>query len=219
MTRLGMVAGIGLLTTLAGPALAQEGGNTPPGTAPDVVEPPPPPERNAERLDPREEKMVSLTLSPVHLLFPIVEVTAEVRPVPHLGLALIGGVGQLGVETIDPVTLEKKTVRVGVQELGGQAVWYPLKPFHSLQVGAEALYVHISTDELHEGISGIGDGLAIGPFVGYKVMSRGGFTFVPQLGAQYITARAKVEDSEGNAVEDSESDWIVLLNLNLGWSI
>ena len=58
---------------------------------------------------------------------------------------------------------------------------------------------------------------AKGPDIGYKLITSGGFTFVVQGGIQYVAARAEAHDST-RSEEESDSDWIPLLNLNLGWS-
>lgn len=66
-------------------------------------------------------------------------------------------------------------------------------------------------------ITGTGQGIGIGPFIGYKVAASFGLTFVAQLGAQYNIATAEATD--GTTTEtDSASGIGPLLNLNLGWS-
>jgi hypothetical protein len=162
--------------------------------------------------------VVSVTFSPLHLITPIFELTVEASLIPGLGAALILGAGQVTVDDTDPATGAEEEVTLAAYEAGIQAAWYPLDRFDGLQFGAEILYLHINADDIHGEVSGAGDGLAMGPFVGYKVMLDVGFTFVPQLGVQYVTARAEAEDSTGNSTEDTASTWIPLLNLNVGWS-
>ena len=78
-----------------------------------------------------------------------------------------------------------------------------------MQLGAELLYLHLDAKE----IVATGEGVAIGPFIGYKVMIDAGFTFDAQLGFEHISARATSGSSS-----DSEKEYIPLLNLNVGWS-
>jgi len=54
--------------------------------------------------------------------------------------------------------------------------------------------------------------------IGYKVLTRGGFTFVVQGGAQYVAIEAEANDTVGNASQKDDSRWIPLINLNLGYS-
>jgi hypothetical protein len=60
-----------------------------------------------------------------------------------------------------------------------------------------------------------GNGLAIGPFVGYKYTADIGFTFDAHLGAQYLAVAAESNDGTQTA---EDSDVIPLVNLNAGWS-
>jgi hypothetical protein len=177
----------------------------PPAYAPAPV-PIPPPEEPARR--------VSLTISPIHLLFPVFELNVEVRLVDHLSIAAIGGYGSITLEN----SLGEGTT-FDVYEVGGQITGYPLKSFESLQLGAEFLYAHVSSDDINEtSTTGVGIGYAIGPFIGYKLMTDGGFTFVVQGGVQYFNASAQAENTSGNSAQEEEKHVIALLNLNLGWS-
>jgi hypothetical protein len=67
-------------------------------------------------------------------------------------------------------------------------------------------------------VNATGEGLAVGPMVGYKLITSGGFTFVVQGGAEYVAIAAQANDTNGNSAQDSEKRWIPLLNLNIGWS-
>jgi hypothetical protein len=158
-----------------------------------------------------DDRVVSLTVSPVHLVLPLFEVTAEARLVPGLGAAAIVGAGSLAIDANDPSV---DGDRASVYELGAQVVGYPIAPFRSLELGVEAVWLHASLpEEAGVHVSATGQGLAVGPFLGYKVLTSGGFTFVVQGGAQYLALRA--ESSEQSA-EDKRV--IGLVNLNLGWS-
>ena len=80
---------------------------------------------------------------------------------------------------------------------------------HGMQLGGEVLYLHLNDDRL----SATGEGLAVGPFLGYKIMIDAGFTFDAQLGFEHVSARANSGTSTAN-----DKSIIPLLNLNVGWS-
>jgi hypothetical protein len=144
----------------------------------------------------------------------VLELTGELRVVDHFGVAVLAGYGQATAEDElgDDFTFD-------IYEIGAQANWYLLEPFRSLHLGVELDYMKITTDELRNNtLRGVGVGLAVGPLVGYKVMSRGGFTFNVQGGVQYVAVSAEVSDSAGETDSASDSDFILLLNLGLGWS-
>jgi hypothetical protein len=147
----------------------------------------------------------SLTVSPLHLLAPMLEITGELRLADSIGVALIGGGGSVQIAE----------TQFAVVEGGAQFRYYVFGTFdHGMQLGAEMMYVHVSGDDIaNTGITGRGQGLAIGPFVGYKIATDVGFTFDAQLGAQGIVARGEA----GNQTAD-DSAVAVLLNLNVGWS-
>jgi hypothetical protein len=151
-------------------------------------------------------EVVSITFSPLHLIQPVFEAQAEVRLLPALGLAAIGGVG----------SLRHEGTTFSVLELGGQIAAYPLDDFRSLQFGAEVLWIHVGGEK--GDVTGTGAGTAVGPFVGYKLVTRHGFTFFAQGGAQYVFVKAEASNSAGETAEGSDSTFIPLLNLNFGWS-
>lgn len=165
-----------------------------------------PPTAPAEQSSPSAERQfdVSLTFSPFHLLLPVFEVTGEVRAGERIGVAIIGGYG----------SISDRIARWHVYEVGGQFRYYAIGDFNQgFQVGAEVLHVGVSSDATNIRVAGAGNGVAAGPFVGYKLTAWGGFTFDVQGGLQYMFAIASSdgESAEGRAI-------IPLLNLNLGWS-
>jgi hypothetical protein len=102
-------------------------------------------------------------------------------------------------------------------EAGAQFRYYVLGTFiHGLQVGAEVLYLYLSNSD-DSTIEASGDGLAVGPFLGYKIATNLGFTFELQGGVQYLFASAKAESGNVSATAE-DSNIIPLLNINLGWS-
>jgi hypothetical protein len=173
------------------------------GTPPPAAPEPPPPHRS-----------VTLSFSPIHLIFPLFEATAEVRAVDHFGISAIGGFGSV------PISYSDGTGdRLSAYELGGQLVVYPWNDFDGVQFGVELLYLHLSGENLSNAdVKAAGEGLAVGPLVGYKLVTLAGFTFFAQGGFEYIAARAETNDTSGNSSSASDSRLIPLLNLNIGWS-
>lgn len=155
--------------------------------------------------------IVSLTFSPIHLLFPILEVTGELRLGQEAGVALIAGGGQVTDKASDGT---KITFRV--YEIGTQLRYYVTGNFRrGMEIGAEVLYVHVNGSL--DNITGVASGLALGPFFGWKTTSYAGFTFEVQGGVEILTAGTKVTDSSGDSTS-STIDYVPLVNLNIGWS-
>jgi hypothetical protein len=188
-------------------ARAEVTGGAPPPAAPEPGPPPPPVLGGGVPAGPEHPlRIVSVTISPLHLLSPILELTGEYRALDKLGVAVVAGAGKVsdssGVTPISATALE----------LGAQARYYVLGDFrHGMQLGAELLYLHLS--DAHVSIDG--EGVAVGPFVGYKFTADVGFTFDTQLGVEYVGARAMSSATGGSA---SGSRYIPLLNINVGWS-
>jgi hypothetical protein len=59
---------------------------------------------------------------------------------------------------------------------------------------------------------------AVGPLIGYKLITSAGFTFFVQGGFQYVFVHAEASDDQGQSAQADASDFIPLLNLNVGWS-
>ena len=161
------------------------------------------------------DESFSLTMSPLHLFAPILEIQGELRATDGLGVALIGGYGSLTVDGGPGLG----DVPFRVVEVGSQIVWYPLDAFKSLQLGVEAMWIHVSTDDVGTfDATGFASGLAIGPLIGLKMIARPGFTAFIQLGYQFVAVHAEASDTTGDSASGDEQTGILLLNLNLGWS-
>lgn len=161
-------------------------------------------------------RRLSLTLSPLHLLNPIFELQIEAMVTPHFGVAAIGGFGSVEASSTDPLVDEE---RFTAYELGLQLIGYPLRDFSSLQLGAELLWIHVSTENFDgREIRASAGGLALGPLLGYKLLSDVGFTLFVQGGFQYVAVRAEASNDAGDMAEDEQEAIIGLLNFNMGWS-
>jgi len=148
---------------------------------------------------------VSLTISPVHLILPVVELQGEFKLNPKMSASAILGFGK--------VSDEDNIINATVFELGGQFSYYLIGDFdHGMQLGAEVLFVHLSDTEATPG-GVFGGGLSVGPYVGYKIAADFGLTFAAQLGVAFLAVRASTDNSSA-----SEERIAPLLNINLGWS-
>jgi hypothetical protein len=185
-----------LVLLAAAPVSAQE--------SPPLAPPRPGPYQGESKIE-DVQHTASITISPFHLIAPIVELTGEYRLHDKIGAAVIGGFGSMGY----------KSTRYWVYEAGGQFRWYAIGSFiHGMEVGAEVLFAGVSGENVEgSGVTGVGQGLAVGPFLGYKIATNIGFTFDAQLGAQASFLHAAAGGSSASAV-----DFIPLLNLNIGWS-
>lgn len=154
---------------------------------------------------PKPLPTVAITISPIHLIFPVVELTVELRAHDKVGVAAIIGAGQ--------VTPEDGGEPVGVFELGAQGRYYVLGARrHRVNLGLEVLYIR--ADAAQGGVTATGDGFSIGPFAGYKYTADIGFTFDAQLGVARTGYGARA--STGETQSDAKTS--PLLNLNVGWS-
>lgn len=161
----------------------------------------------------QEDKKFSATLSPLHLTAPIVELTGEYAINPKTSAA-----GILGYGTISEEDILGDEVSIPVLELGAQGRYYLLGNFnHGMPIGLEALWLKVFLPE-QEDITVSVNGFGLGPFVGYKWAAQFGLTFDVQVGYQWLFAQAKAKDQNGNELEGSAKDGILLLNLNAGWS-
>jgi hypothetical protein len=160
-----------------------------------------------------EPRNLSITVSPLRLLVPLIEVQVELR-LGSFGIALLGGAGQV---TIDGGELDGE--RLAAYELGAIFTGYPLETFENLTLGAEVLWLKLDADELGDDrIDGFASGVATGPLIGYKTIGDTGFTFSVQGGIAYVVVHAEASNAFDEYEEEDEQTWIPLVNLNLGWS-
>jgi hypothetical protein len=81
------------------------------------------------------------------------------------------------------------------------------------------MFARVSVNDTGQSVTGFGSGTAIGPLVGYKLVTKEGLTFFAHIGAQYLSVHADAQSTtSGVSASAAESRWIGLLNLNLGWS-
>jgi hypothetical protein len=165
------------------------------------------------------DEVFTVALAPLLLIAPIVQLTGELRATPHFGVAAIVGYGSIAVDTASGSGLNPNA-SVTAYEFGGRLTGYPLKKFKGLQLGAQLMYLHIASNgSIAAGnVTGTGAGVAGGPFAGYKLVTDIGFTFVGQLGVQYLSAQAESHDDSGNSNSADSNRFLALLNLEVGWS-
>ena len=83
-------------------------------------------------------RVFSLTISPIHLFLPVVELTGEARVHDKVGVALIAGAGKYSDPNVTGISAT-------VYEAGGQVRVYVIGDFrHGMQLGGELLYLHLS---------------------------------------------------------------------------
>ena len=128
--------------------------------------------------------------------------------------AAVLGYGRVSVQSLHNST---KKDQLTAMEEAAQFRYDVLGSFvHGMQLGAEALYLYVDRNK-NDTLEASGEGLAIRPFAGYKVVADVGFTFDAQVGFEYIATR--VSASAGSqSLKSASSDVLPLLNLNAGWS-
>jgi hypothetical protein len=159
---------------------------------------------------------LTLTISPFHLFIPMLVLQAEVRAGDYLGFAVIGGGGRLDAQTSD-----KKVLHFNAYQAGVQVVAYPFEPFQKMQLGIEALWLHVTVDPVTLGarrVTGLGAGLTVGPFIGYKWISEPGFSVFIQGGFKVLVSQAHAKNDLGQSATVHENDLVLLLNMDIGWS-
>jgi hypothetical protein len=160
------------------------------------------------------EPAVSITLSPLHFALPLLELTGEFNIDRRIGMALIGGYGSVVSESNN----QRFKRTLPVYEIGGQLRYYLAGSFsHGMQIGAEILWSDVRDVSAINNLHATTSGVALGPFVGYKFISRFGFTLDTQFGFQHINIKAKDPQSY-NDVSAEDKRIMALLNINIGWS-
>ena len=140
----------------------------------------------------QETKKLSITNSPIHLSLSILELMAEYQVAPKIGAA-----GILGYGSITETDNWGDEVEIPILEIGGQLNYYLLGNFDKgMQVGLEVLYLNASAED--EDVSVSVDGLAIGPYLGYKWTAGFGLTFDIQAGYEKLLFHGEAEDNFGN---------------------
>ncbi len=158
------------------------------------------------------DRPISVTVSPLLLILPVFEVTAEYAVMPDLGVAGILGIGQVSVES----SLGDDS-QFTVFEIGGSVRYYAIGSFrHGMQLGLEALYLQVSGSM--DNAIGVGKGLSVGPFIGYKYIASFGLTVDLQGGVGYTLLGAEASNDQGDSASNSDSQLLPILNINLGWS-
>lgn len=155
----------------------------------------------AERVDASMEDLPgwSITVSPLHLTMPVVELMAELRARGSWSAAGILGGG----------VVSEDGTRHAVAEVGGQVRYYMVGDFdHGLNLGGELLHIAAETEMSSVNATGT----ALGPFVGYKFAARFGATIDAQLGVAILAV-------DGDDDDDTDAAAILpLVNINAGWS-
>lgn len=203
----------GLLLGSSSVVVAQNEEEPAPVEAPASADPAPPaPAGNAPVLFPMavpQPQKLSITMSPLHLFLPVLELAAEHRLSRNLGVAAMLGAGKV----TDPETDNT----FNLFEVGGSLRYYALGTFKKgMQLGGAAEYVRLKGENLNDTmISGVGNGLLLAIFIGYKYTFGSGLTLEAQLGPSVLVLRAKADMGAGESASNATGTY---LNLNAGWS-
>ena len=159
---------------------------------------------------------ISVTISPIHLALPVVELAAELRLGRQFGIAAIVGAGSVDV----------LGERFAAYEAGGQLAWYMTGDFsRGFKLGVEALHARVEGEA--DGVRALGEGVSVGPFLGYKRIWRSGFTLDIEGGVAGYFLRGDADGGSSPAPASESRDGTTtvadveigpLLNVNLGWS-
>ena len=153
----------------------------------------------------------TLSISPFHLLLPVVELTLESDIAKDMSLT-----GILGYGWITDTDINGSRTKVNIFEAGAQYRYYPSGDTHKgMHLGLEGLYVRPSFND--NSIKVKGSGFALGPFVGYKWAPDSGEVYDLQIGYQRMIAKVEAKDDVGNQAEASSTDGFVLFNFNIGF--
>ena len=156
----------------------------------------------------------TLTTFPLLLVVPILEVTLERRLKRNLGVAFMLGSGSFTDKADMPGEVDNK---FKVFEIGTSLRYYGLGNFQKgLQFGAAAEYVRLSGENIGGNmVSGVGSGLLLAGFIGYKYTWSFGLTLEGQLGPSFAAIQGETDDG---AVEESSKRFTTYINLNAGWT-
>jgi hypothetical protein len=166
----------------------------------------------------RPTRHVTVSFEPLHLFYPIVQIGAEVRATDEISIVVFGGSGKAPVLGSDVIYTGPD--KVNVWEVGGEFRYYATGDFSygGMHVGAEALFMHASIDGpaiLAGGaVGGLAAGFTVGPNLGWKFVTRGGFTVDSSIG---IGFRAAKQSTDPNAPKDDNSA-VLLGSLAIGWT-
>jgi hypothetical protein len=210
------VAGVVLWFSLAQIAPAAPAAPAPPPTASA------PSTHAAEVVAPRPVPRVSLSFSPLQLLWPVsdmginkpfvlYELAGELRVHEKVSFMVFGGLGNESAPGAPGV----RKVTDTEWHYGLQARYYFAGNFRrGWPIGVEAYWFRFESEDVYEA-SGSTDrggsrGRAAGPFLGYKHTFDSGFTIDGELGWVYITMTE--QDYRGHA------GFQPIINLKVGWS-
>jgi len=155
-----------------------------------------------------------ISLSPLHLAFPIVEGAIEVPVGENMSVSGIFGYGSISV-----TDAFNRDVTFPVWEAGTQLRYYPNgSQERGLQIGIEAMYVNVDLDDEFPTVTVDTNGYSIGPFIGYKWNFDSNAVIDLQFGFARYFAQVKAKDSFGNEIESSANQNGPLLNINAGYA-
>lgn len=169
-----------------------------------------------EEEEPKTRK-VSVTLDPLSLLYPMYALHLEVAVAPEFS---VGAFGAFGSPKVDTSATYTGSDRASTWQVGAKGIYYAQGNMDGgIQVGALAVYTHANLDPGAalgtSGATGLGAGFAAGPLLGWKFVTRGGFTIDSEIGIGIFVAKQKASDD--TAPKDDRAA-LLLANLLVGWT-
>lgn len=167
----------------------------------------------------RPKRHVGITFDPLELLFPIFQLHVDVRLSDDFGVGLIGGTGKAKVDYV-AIGNEAAPPPASLWQIGAKAVYFAQGDFEGgLHVGVEALYTHAKLEGRTAlgtaSVGGLAAGLIVGPVIGWKLVTKAGFTFDSSIGVGMIAQKQKSSDPE--APTDDRSA-VLISHLLIGWT-
>jgi hypothetical protein len=157
------------------------------------------------------QSSMAFSLKAVRAVIGFLSVQGEFRLAPKISVAAFVGGGRVDIETEDEMTIQD----VGVAEVGAQFRYYVFGDFDSgLHLGAQTNYVYIEVDD-ETTVGARGEGLAMGPFLGYKHTFGFGLTLEAQGGVAVAVLRGQ-QNGSGSVHEEGKIGPIV--NAGVGYA-
>lgn len=157
----------------------------------------------------KEVHNIAITISPLHVVLPVLELTSEFAVARDVGVA-----ATLGAGTYDDALF---------LEVGGQYNYYLIGYFdHGVQLGAELMYMYLESGAVYPLryiAEDFAQGLVVGPHIGYKFAADYGLTFNVQAGVSVLFPKARMEHLLDGAVSAlAYGELGPRIKLNVGWS-
>ncbi len=184
-------------------------------------EPPKPGNRKIYVVEVEDEapktRAVSVTLDPLSLLYPMYGVHLEIAATPEFS---VGPFFAFGSPKVDQSATYVGSDRASTWQLGAKGIYYAQGNMDGgIQVGVLGQYTHAKLDPGASlgtaSTTGPGAGFVAGPLLGWKFVTKGGFTIDSQIAIGIFVAKQKASDD--SAAKDDRAA-LLIANLLVGWT-